>query len=70
MLKSSGEGATLLLPDLRAALHLKARPLRRVRGLKSLLVIGQKVQIGPNPFTPRGHANLVVLLFLIKKCML
>jgi len=40
--------------DLRAALYLEARPIRYVRGLKSSHVIGQKAQIGPNPFTPRG----------------
>ena len=45
---------------LRAALHLEAGPIRCVRGLKSSLVIGQKVEIGPNPFTPRGRADLVV----------
>jgi hypothetical protein len=45
---------------LRAALHLEAGPIRCVRGFKSSLVIGQKAQIGPNPFTPRGRANLVV----------
>jgi hypothetical protein len=32
-------------------------------------VIGQKVEIGPNPFTPRGRTNLVVDIVLIKKCM-
>ena len=36
-----------------------------VRGLKSSLAIDQKAQIGPNPFTPRGRANLVVWFFLI-----
>jgi hypothetical protein len=45
---------------LRAALHLEAGPIRCVRGLKSALVIGQKFQIGPNPFTPRGRADVVV----------
>jgi hypothetical protein len=30
---------------------------RGARHLKSSLVIGQKAQIGPNPFTPRGLAN-------------
>jgi hypothetical protein len=40
--------------SLRAALHLEAGPIRYVRGLKSSLVIGQKAQISPNPFTPRG----------------
>jgi hypothetical protein len=45
---------------LRAALHLEAGPIRCVRGLTSSLVIGQKAQICPNPFTPRGRANLVV----------
>jgi hypothetical protein len=44
----------------RAALHLEAGPIRCVRGLKPSLVIGQKAQIGPNPFTPRGRADLVV----------
>jgi hypothetical protein len=48
------------LPILRAALHLEARPIRCVRGLKSTLVIGQKAHIGPNPFTPRGRADLVI----------
>jgi hypothetical protein len=45
---------------LRAALHLEAGPIRCVRSLKFSLVIGQKAQIGPNPFTPRGRADLVV----------
>jgi hypothetical protein len=45
---------------MRVALHLEAGPIRCVRGLKSSLVIGQKVGIGPNPFTPRGRADLVV----------
>jgi hypothetical protein len=45
---------------LRAALHLEAGPICCVRGLKSSLVIGQKAQIGPNPFTPRSRADLVV----------
>jgi hypothetical protein len=45
---------------LRPPLHLEAGPIRCVRGLKSSLVIGQKAQIGPNPFTPRGQADLVV----------
>jgi hypothetical protein len=40
--------------------HLEAGPIHCVRGLKSSLVIGQKAQIGANPFTPRGRANLVV----------
>jgi hypothetical protein len=44
----------------RAALHLEAGPIHCVRGLKSSLVIGQKAQISPNPFTPRGGADLVV----------
>jgi hypothetical protein len=44
----------------RAALHLEAGPIRCVRGLKSSLVIGQKVQMGPNPFTPTGRGDLVV----------
>jgi hypothetical protein len=45
---------------LRAALHLEVGPIRCVRGLKSSLVIGQKAQIGPNPFTPRARVDLVV----------
>jgi len=48
---------------LRAALHLEAGPIRCVRGFKSSLVIGQKIQIGPKPFTPRGRADLVVWFF-------
>ena len=44
----------------RAALQLKAGPNRCVRGLKFSLVIGQKAQIGPNSFTPRGRGDLVV----------
>jgi hypothetical protein len=44
----------------RAALHLETGPIRCVRGLKSSLVIGQKAQIRPNPFTPRGRADLVI----------
>jgi hypothetical protein len=40
-----------------AALHLEARPICCIRGLKPSLVIGQKAQIGPNSFTPRGRAN-------------
>ncbi len=35
-------------------------------GLKSSLVIGQKAQIGPNPFTPRGRADLVVWFCRLK----
>jgi hypothetical protein len=50
----------LELVTLRAALHLDAMPICCVRGLKSPLVISQKAQIGPNPFTLRGRANLVV----------
>jgi hypothetical protein len=46
--------------DLRATSHLEAGPIRCVRGLKSSLVVGQKAQIGPNPFTLRGRADLVV----------
>jgi hypothetical protein len=41
----------------RATLHLEAWPVCCVRGFKSSLVIGQKVEIGPNPFTPRGQAD-------------
>jgi hypothetical protein len=43
-----------------AALHLEAGPIRCVRGLKSSFVIGQKAEIDPNPFTPRGRVDLVV----------
>jgi hypothetical protein len=46
--------------SLKATLHLEAGPIRCERGLKSSLVIGQKVEIGPNSFTPRGRADLVV----------
>jgi hypothetical protein len=50
-----GHGSWLMCEvTLRAALHVEAGPIRYVRGLKSSLVIGQKAQIGPNPFTPRG----------------
>jgi hypothetical protein len=51
---------------LRAALHIEAKPIRCVRGLKSSLVIGQKAQIGPNSFTPIGWANLVVWFFKLE----
>jgi hypothetical protein len=44
---------------IRATLHLEAGPIRCVRVLKSSLVIGQKAQIGLNPFAPRGRADLV-----------
>jgi hypothetical protein len=44
----------------RAALHLEAGPIHCVRGLKYSLVIGQKAQIGPNLFTPKGRADLVI----------
>ena len=55
--------------DLRAALHLEAGPIRCIRGLKSSLVVGQKAQLGPNPFTRRGRAYLVVQFFrLINVC--
>lgn len=38
-------------------------------GLKSSLVIGQKAQLGPIPFTPRSRAYLVVQVFtLIDVC--
>ena len=29
-------------------------------------MIGQKAEIGPNPFTPRGRADLVVWVFKLK----
>jgi hypothetical protein len=45
---------------LRTILHLEVEPLHCVRGLKSPLVIGQKVEINPNPFIPKGWAVLVV----------
>jgi hypothetical protein len=51
--------------NIRAALHLEVGPIRSVRGLKSSL-IGQKAQIGPNPFTPRGGADSVVWNFQSK----
>ena len=57
----SAEGShECLSHELRATLHLEDGPIRCARGLKSSLVIGQKVQIGPNSFTPRGRAGLVV----------
>jgi hypothetical protein len=53
-----GHGSRLVREvALRAALHLEAGLIRCVRGLKSSLVIGQKAQIGPKPFTPRGRAD-------------
>ena len=48
---------------LRAALHLEVGPFRCVRALISSLAIGQKVEIGPNPFAPRGGDDLVVCIF-------
>jgi hypothetical protein len=51
---------------LRAASHLEVGPFRCVKGLKSSLVIGQKDEIDPNPFTPRGRPNLVVWIFWSK----
>jgi hypothetical protein len=55
---------------IRVALHLEAGPIRCVRrGLESSLVIGQKAEFGPDPFTPRGQADLMVWIFLIKRCM-
>jgi hypothetical protein len=47
----------------RATVHLEAGPICCVRGLKSSLVIGQKAQIGPKPFTPKGGGDLVVWIF-------
>jgi hypothetical protein len=53
---------------MRAALHLEAMPIRCVRGLKSSLVIGQKTQIGPNPFNLHLEAGPIWWYdFLIKK---
>jgi hypothetical protein len=54
------ESFKLVCATLRAALHLEAIPIHCVRGLKSSLVIGQNAQIGPNPFPPRGWADLVL----------
>jgi hypothetical protein len=49
----SGTGVPRLL---RAAFHLEAGPIRCVRGLKfTIVLMGQKAQIGPNPFTPTGR---------------
>jgi len=45
--------------ELRAALHLEAKPIYCVRVQESSLVIGQSPEISPNPFTPRDWANLV-----------
>jgi hypothetical protein len=62
-------GLTLSVGDttpwftIRTALHLEAGLIPCVRGLKSSLVIGQKAQIGPNSFTPRGRVDLVVCFF-------
>jgi hypothetical protein len=39
-----------MFTTLRATLHLEAGAICCVRGLKSSLVIGQKAQIGPQPF--------------------
>ena len=50
------------MSTLRAALRLKSGSICSVRGLKSSLAIGQKAQIGPNSFVPRGWANVVVLV--------
>ena len=43
--------------SLRADLHvhLEAGSIHCVKGLKSSLVIGQKVQTSPNPFTPEAE---------------
>jgi hypothetical protein len=58
------------LPQIRAALHLEAGPICCVRGFKSSLVIGQKVDINPNPFTPTCWADLEVWFFWFKNCIL
>jgi hypothetical protein len=50
----------MLTKVIQPELHLEVGPIRCVRGLKSSLVIGQKAQIGPNPFTPRGRDDLQV----------
>jgi hypothetical protein len=34
--------------------------------LRSSFVIGQKAQIGPNSFTPRGQVDFVVWFFKLK----
>ena len=46
--------------SLRAALHLESGPIHCVRGLKSSLVIGQKVEIGPN-CRPQLHITIRLL---------
>jgi len=51
---------------LRASLHLEARPIYYVRGLKYSLVIGQRVKIGSNPFTLSVETNLVEWIFFKK----
>jgi hypothetical protein len=59
-------GISVVTDIIRAALHLEVGPIHCVRGLKSSLVIGQKAQVGPNPFTPRGGADLVVWFYKTK----
>jgi hypothetical protein len=55
--------------SIRAPFHLEVGLVRCVRGLKFSFVIGQKAEIGPNPFTPKGRVNLVLCIFKSKKCM-
>jgi len=57
----------MLSKKARATLHLEVRPICCVRGPKSSLVLGQKVEISPNPFIPSIGANLVKLIFYSKK---
>jgi hypothetical protein len=49
-------------------LHLEVGSICCVRGFKSSLVIGQKVEISPSPFTPRGRAKLLCKRFQILTC--
>jgi len=56
-----------LRQPLKAALHLKAGPICCVRYQKFSLLIGQKVEITLNPFTPSLKANLVEWILYSKK---
>jgi len=53
--------------QLRAAWDIEAGPIFCVKRMKSSLVIGQKVEMGSNPFTPRGWANLVEWILYSRK---
>jgi len=44
----------------------RANSLCKRLEIVTIVVIGQKAQIGPNPFTPRGRADLVVWFFKLK----